>query len=130
MTDRKRKLAELAANFVGAFNRHDIDAAMAFVCETAIFEDARGGRFVGKQAIRDAFMPLFNGTLGSPIFHDDDLFVDVEQGKVAVSWELQITVAGVDKRLRGVDMLHFDGDKLARKLTYAKAETPPYLSKT
>jgi len=128
MTDRRKLLETLATNFVQAFNNQDTKAAMSMVADDAIFEDPRGGRHEGKDAIGKAFDPLFNGSLGSPYFSNDDLFIDAETGKVAASWELQITVGGEHKRLRGVDLLHFRGQKLTRKLTYVKAETPLYLN--
>jgi len=128
MTDRKKQLEMLATSFVHAFNNQDAETAMFIVADDAVFEDPRGGRHAGKDAIRKAFAPLFDGSLGSPYFSDDDLFIDADTGKVAASWELQITVEGESKRLRGVDLLHFCGQKLTRKLTYVKAETPLYLN--
>ena len=128
MTDRRKLLEMLATNFVHAFNNQDVEAAMSIVADDAVFEDPRGGRHAGKEAIRKAFIPLFDGSLGSPQFSDDDLFIDAAAGKVAASWELQITVGGESKRLRGVDLLHFRGQKLIAKLTYVKAEAPLYLT--
>ena len=124
MTDRAARLRVLAEEFVDAFNRHDADAVLDFFSDDAVFEDPRGLKHEGKAAIRAAFAPLFDGTLGQTKFIGEDLFVDADAGKVMTSWTLMLDVGGRPSRLRGLDLLNFEGDKLVRKRAYAKAETP------
>lgn len=116
---RRAALADLATRFVDAFNRQDIDDVMAFFAEGAVYEDAYGISHAGKPDIRRAFEPVLDGRLGTIHFDADDRFIDAEAGKVMDSWRLRMHI-GKDKErtLRGLDLLHFEGDKLVRKITY------------
>jgi hypothetical protein len=57
-------------------------------------------------------------------FLDEDLFIDADTGKVMASWRCTLEVKGEPTSWRGLDLLHFDGDKLVYKGTYAKAKAP------
>ncbi|MGH7988486.1 MAG: nuclear transport factor 2 family protein [Candidatus Binataceae bacterium] len=117
-------LIELTKRFVDAFNRNDLDAVMDFFSEDGIYDEFNGRRNLGKAAIRAAFEPQFNGAYGRMQFLDGDLFADGETGKVMASWRCTLSVKGQPVSWRGLDLLHFAGDKLGRKLTYAKAKAP------
>jgi len=117
-------LVDLARHFVDAFNRNDLDSVMSFFADNAIYDEFNGKRNVGKAAIRAAFEPQFSGAYGKMQFLDEDLFADAETGKVMTSWRCALTIKGEPTSWRGLDLLHFAGDKLVQKLTYAKAKVP------
>jgi len=121
---QRAPLVDLARHFVDAFNRNDLDSVMSFFADDAIYDEFNGKRNVGKVAIRAAFEPQFNGTYGKMQFLDEDLFADAETGKVMASWRCTLTVKGEPTSWRGLDLMHFVGDKLVQKLTYAKAKVP------
>jgi len=120
----RQQLIELAARFVDAFNRNDLDAVMSFFADDAVYDEFNGRRNEGKEAIRAAFTPQFTGAFGKMQFLDEDLFVDADTEKVMASWRCTLEVKGRPTSWRGLDLLHFKGDKLVHKLTYAKAKVP------
>ena len=121
---QRAHLVDLARHFVDAFNRNDLDSVMSFFADDAIYDEFNGKRNVGRTAIRAAFEPQFNGAYGKMQFLDEDLFADAETGKVMASWRCTLTVKGEPTSWRGLDLMHFVGDKLVQKLTYAKAKVP------
>ncbi len=127
MTDRYLQLKRLADDFTASFNRHDLDATMAFFRENAVYEEMHGPRREGKDAIRKAFEPLFSRRFGTLRFVEDDTFIDVAAGKVMASWQLHLTLDGKPVVLGGLDLLWFEGDLLVRKATYCKAKVPLYI---
>lgn len=120
----RTQLIDLTRRFSEAFNRNDLDSVMSFFADDAIYDEFNGKRNVGKVAIRAAFEPQFAGAYGEMRFLDEDLFADAQTGKVMTSWRCTLTVKGEPTSWRGLDLLHFNGDKLVRKLTYAKAKAP------
>ena len=124
MTTERQRLIDLTQRFMDAFNTHDLDGVMTFFAEDAIYDEFNGRRNEGKAAIRQAFEPQFAGAFGNIQFLDDDLFVDAETGKIMVSWRCTLEVKGQPTSWRGLDLLHFEGDKLVQKLTYAKTKVP------
>jgi len=120
----RQQLVELAGQFIDAFNRNDLDAVMSFFTDDAVYDEFNGAQNEGKSAIRAAFEPQFTGRFGKMQFLDEDLFIDADAGKVMASWRCTLEVKGQPTSWRGLDLLHFTGDKLARKLTYAKAKVP------
>lgn len=124
MTMERQRLVELTNRFMDAFNRNDLDAVMSFFADNAVYDEFNGTRNEGKEAIRTAFEPQFTGAFGKMKFIDEDLFVDADAGKVMASWLCILEVKGRPTSWRGLDLLHFQGDKLVRKLTYAKAKVP------
>ena len=117
-------LVDLTRHFVDAFNRNDLDSVMSFFADDAVYDEFNGKRNVGKAAIRAAFEPQFSGAYGKMQFLDEDLFADAETGKVMASWRCTLTVKGEPTSWRGLDLLHFVGDRLVQKLTYTKAKVP------
>ncbi len=121
---QRAHLVDLARHFVDGFNRNDLDSVMSFFADDAIYDEFNGKRNVGKAAIRAAFEPQFTGAYGKMQFLDEDLFADAETGKVMASWRCTLTIKGAPTSWRGLDLMHFVGDKLVQKLTYAKAKVP------
>ena len=69
-------------------------------------------------AIRAAFTPQFTGAFGTMKFLDEDLFIDADTGKVMASWRCTLSVKGQPTSWRGLDLLHFKGNKLIRRREY------------
>jgi ketosteroid isomerase-like protein len=101
---------------------------MAFFADGAVYEEMHGPIREGKAAIRKAFEALFSKRFGDMRFDEEDTFVDADAGKVMISWALQLSALdGKPVKLRGLDLLWFEGDRLVRKLTYCKAKEPRYV---
>lgn len=126
MADRKQDLHALTLNFLDAFNRNDLDAVMAFFSDDAVYDELNGERSVGKDAIRAAFAPQFEGKFGAMEFVEDDTFIDADAGKVMSSWDLRISKENATLVLRGLDLLQFEGDRVILKQTYVKAKSALY----
>ena len=126
MSDRASELKDLTDRFVAAFNNHDLDAVMSFFTEDAVFEDLRGVPFEGTEAIRKAFKGLVTGGAGNIVFDEEDYFAEAGQDKVMTSWSLAMDIGGERKVMRGLDLLHWRGDKIALKTTYCKADAAKY----
>lgn len=124
MSNRRAELTDLTERFVDAFNQMDIDGVVSFFSEDAVYEDSRGGSHTGHAAIREAFTPLVTGAMGTISFVAEDLFMEEETGKVMASWKLKMEVNGDPVVVRGLDLLHFEGDRLVKKLAYTKPITP------
>jgi len=124
MTDRRQELLTLTDQFVDAFNRMSLDDVISFFSEDAVYEDSSGGRHVGREAIRVAFEPLVGGSRGKIRFDGEDVFAEVETGKVLASWRLSLDNNGDVSVIRGIDVLEFQGSKLAKKLAYMKVDKP------
>lgn len=120
----RQLLHHLTTRFIEAFNRNDLDTVMSFFTDDAVYDEFNGKRNEGKAAIRAAFTPQFTGAFGSMQFRDEDLFIDSDTGKVMASWRCTLSVKGQPTSWRGLDLLHFRGEKLVQKLTYAKAKVP------
>jgi ketosteroid isomerase-like protein len=117
-------LLDLTRRFVDAFNRNDLNTVVGFFTDDGVYEEFNGKRNVGKTAIRAAFEPQFTGAYGEMKFLDEDMFVDPEAGKVMASWRCTLSIKGEPTSWRGLDLMHFKGDRLVQKLTYAKAKVP------
>ena len=120
----RQLLHDLTSRFMEAFNRNDLDTVMSFFTEDAVYDEFNGKRNEGKAAIRAAFTPQFTGAFGTMQFLDEDVFIDPDTGKVMASWRCTLSVKGQPTSWRGLDLLHFRGEKLVQKLTYAKAKVP------
>lgn len=128
MSDRRSELASLTANFMDAFNRADLDGMMAYFHPDGVYDEFNGHRAEGFDAVREAFRPQFEGAFGEMKFLDEDLFIDADTGKVMASWRCTLDVKGEPTSWRGLDLLHFQGDKVVYKGTYAKAKAPLFVS--
>lgn len=122
---RRDELIELTNDFMAAFNRNDLDRVMFhFASEGAVYDEFNGTANEGLDAIRAAFAPQFDGAFGEMKFLDEDLFIDESTGKVMASWRCTLEVKGNPVGWRGLDLIHWDGDKVTNKLTYAKTKAP------
>jgi ketosteroid isomerase-like protein len=117
-------LADLVIRFTEAFNQGDLDGVMAFMAEEAVYDQFNGTRSEGKSAIRAAFVPQFRGDFGTMRFLTEDLFVDPASGKALIRWVCTLTVGGVERGWRGLDVLRFENGLVTEKHTYAKADVP------
>lgn len=128
MSNRHDELKRLARSFTATFNAHDLDATMAFFADSAVYEEMHGPVREGKAAIRKAFEALFSKRFGDMRFDEEDTFADADAGRVMISWVLHLSALdGKAMKLRGLDLLWFEGDRLVRKLTYCKAKEPRYV---
>ncbi len=126
MSERRAELIDLTNRFVDAFNRQSLDDVVAFFGPDAVYEDSRGGRHQGREAIRAAFEPLLGGAMGRIHFDAEDLFLEEDSGKVMASWRLSMEVEGKPVTVRGLDVLQFQGTELVKKLAYMKAKAPAF----
>lgn len=121
MSDRHRDLYAITLKFLDAFNRNDLDAVMTFFTDDAVYDELHGKLNEGKAAIREAFVPQFEGKFGTMEFIEDDTFIDADAGKVMSGWDLHMEKDGSPVVLRGLDLLQFEGDKIVRKQTFVKS---------
>ena len=122
MTDGGTGRAELerwVIDFTEAFNREDLDEVMSYFADGAIYDEFDGKRNLGKAAIRDAFIPQFEGKFGRMRFHTEDMFLDAASGKALIRWLCTLEEPGRQGAYRGLDILHFEGGRLVAKHTYA-----------
>ncbi len=120
-TDRREELDDLASRFVGAFNRQNLDDLMSYFSPDAVYEDPYGKKHKTPADIRAQFDIVVNGKLGKISFEAEDRFIDAVAGKVMDSWTLRMWIDDATKEertMRGLDLLHWDGDRLIRKITY------------
>ena len=120
--DATRMLETIAA----AFDRHDVEAIMAHFADDAVFEGPRGPepwgtRFVGAEAIREAFAARFAG-IPDARYRDDAHFVDGDRG--ASEWTLSGTTAeGLRIEVRGCDLWTFGDGRIVKKDSFWKIRT-------
>ena len=106
-----------------AFNRHDVDAIMAFFAEDAVFEaptglDPWGRRLVGKDQVREAFAARFAGI---PDVHYGDASHWVSGDRGVSEWTLTgTTTEGARLELRGCDLWTIRAGQVVRKDSYWK----------
>ncbi|MHB8763695.1 MAG: YybH family protein [Deferrisomatales bacterium] len=123
MLTRDDILDRLAA-WYRAWNDHDLDAVMELFHDDVEFENWTGGRAEGRAALRAAWAPWF-ADHGGFRFVEEETFVDAPAQKALYRWTLEWPsrepgYEGAPEVRRGVDVLHFDGGLVRRKLTYAK----------
>ncbi len=114
---------ELLREFLGAFNRHDLDSIMGYFADDCVFymprgARPRGDRYAGKDEVRAALSKRFEG-IPDVHYGDDQHWVC---GNLGVSeWTLTGTsVSGQQIEVRGVDLLEFDQGKITRKDSFWK----------
>ena len=109
-----------------AFDEHDLDGILAHFAADAVFEGPRGPdpwgqRFVGAEAIREAFAARLSG-IPDIRYQQDDHFVDGDRG--ASEWTLSgTTTAGQRIEVRGCDLWTFRDGKVVKKDSYWKIRT-------
>lgn len=122
--DARAALEKLVIDFTEAFNREDIDEVMSYFADNAVYDEFNGIRNIGKDAIRKAFEPQFDGAFGRMRFHTEDMFLDVDAGKAMIRWILTLEEDDRAGAYRGLDLLHFEDGLLVEKHTYCKAKIP------
>jgi ketosteroid isomerase-like protein len=110
-----------------AFNRHDIDAVMAYFADDAVF-DAVGGpevygtRILGRAAIKAAFENVFATMPDAHWAHRDHLV----QGDRAISeWTFSGTNPdGTRIEAEGADLFHLKDGRIVHKQAFRKQRPP------
>lgn len=106
-----------------AFNRHDLDAIMAFFAEDATLDTPRGpnawgNRFEGKAAVREGLAARFAG-IPDVHYGEDRHWVCGDRG--ASEWLLTgTTTTGQRIAVRGCDLWEFRDGQVVRKDSYWK----------
>ena len=124
--DHDRSMAMLEA-IAKAFDEHDLDGIMAHFAEDAVFDGPRGTeafgtRFVGRDAVREAFAGRFAG-IPDVRYRDDSHFVDGDRG--ASEWTLSGTMTdGTRIEVRGCDLWTLRDGRVVRKDSFWKIRTP------
>ena len=117
-------LEEIAA----AFNRHDLEAIMAFFTDDAVSESPRGPdpwgrRFEGRDAVREGLAARFT-TIPDVHYGEDDHFISGDRG--ASEWTLTgTTTSGERIEVRGCDLWTFRDGLVSRKDSYWKIRVEP-----
>lgn len=123
MTSTQAVTVETLEQALAAFNRHDLDAIMAFFTEDATFDfprcpDPWGNRFVGKAAVREGLAGRFAG-IPDVSYSEDRHWVRGDRG--VSEWSLTgTTTAGERLAVRGCDLWEFRDGLIARRDSYWK----------
>jgi len=111
----------VVARFNEAFNRHDVDAAMALMTPDVVFEGTAppdGDRYSGARAVRGAWEALFAASPDAS-FDAEELITSGD--RVVVRWIYHWggtqNAAG---HVRGVDVFRVRDNLIAEKLAYVK----------
>ena len=120
---------ETLKQILAAFNRHDLDAIMAWFSEDCSFDFPRGQayygqRFEGKAQVREALAGRFKG-IPDVHYGDDRHWISSDGSKGVSEWTLTgTTTAGVSLKVRGCDHWEFRDGKITRKDSYWKIVEP------
>ena len=124
-----RGTVETLRAIADAFNRHDLDAILAYFADDAVFEAPRGPfpwgrRFEGVDAVWVGLAARFAG-IPDVHYGDDDHFVAGDRG--ASEWTLTgTTTDGERLEVRGCDLWTFEDGLVTKKDSYWKiVEKPP-----
>src|SRR4029434_2575933 len=118
---------EVLQAFADAWNRHDVDALMAFVTDDCVLEasagpDVCGTRYVGRQAVRAGFAEVW-ATFPDAHWGGARHFVVGERG--VSEWTFTGTRAGGTRvEVHGCDLFTFRNGKIALKNSYRKNRPP------
>lgn len=110
-----------------AFDEHDLEAIMAYLADDVVFDGPRGPepwgtRFVGRDAVREAFAARFAG-IPDVRYRDDAHFVDGDRG--ASEWTLSgTTTDGQRIEVRGCDLWTLRDGTIVKKDSFWKIRTP------
>jgi len=112
---------EVVQRFNEAFNRHDVDAVMALMSETCVFESTRpapdGERVEGHDRIRAFWEQFF---AGSPQARFDTEEILAAGDRCVVRWVYSWVKEGKPGHVRGVDVFRVRDGKVVEKLAYVK----------
>jgi ketosteroid isomerase-like protein len=125
MSDEMR--VAVLGRLVDAFNRQDVEAAIALFTDDAVFLNSRGPdpwgrRFEGKDEIRTGIESRFAAI---PVGAYEDVTHVVVGDRGYSEWTLRGTTAeGEALDVRGCDIWAFDGDRIAGKNSFWKIVDP------
>ena len=119
--------AEFLQAFADAWNRHDVDALMAFMRDDCAFEASAGDeicglRSTGREAVRAAFAQVWS-TFPDAHWADARHFVCGDRG--VSEWTFTGTRRdGTRVEVQGCDLFAFRAGKIALKNSYRKNRPP------
>ena len=124
MTLTRQELIDVVSKWELAWNDHDLNGVMDLFHDDVFFEHWHNANVKGKKALRDAWAPWF-AKHGGFRFTTEELIVDETAQKVLYRWildwlSLEKGYEGKAEKRRGVDVLHFQGGKIIKKITYSK----------
>jgi ketosteroid isomerase-like protein len=114
---------DVLREITAGFDTHDLDRIMRHFADDAVFESPRGPeiwgqRFVGRDAVREAFAGRFSG-IPDVRYTDDEHFVSGDRG--ASEWTLSgTTTDGQRIEVRGCDLWTFRDGAVVKKDSYWK----------
>ncbi len=117
--------ADTLKQVLDAFNRHDLDAIMAYFSEDCSFDFPRGPeqwgqRFTGKAQVREALAGRFKG-IPDVHYGDDRHWLSADGSRGVSEWTLTgTTTSGVRLEVRGCDLWELADGKITRKDSYWK----------
>lgn len=118
---------KILQDFADAWNRHDVDALMAFMTDDCVFEasagsDISGTRYVGREVVRGGFAEVF-ATFPDAHWGNAHHFVVGDRG--VSEWTFTGTRAdGTRVEVHGCDLFTFRNGKIALKNSYRKNRPP------
>jgi len=115
---RVEEAVRVAAEFAGAFNRHDVQGIVELCDEGCVFEDYHGGpgcgRFLGKAAIAASLEKVFEEQEGIRLVTEEL----VGNGpRCFLRWKLE---REGEVPLRGIDVFDVRMGKIRERLSYAR----------
>lgn len=119
--------AEALQAFADAWNRHDIDALMSFMCDDGVFEasagtEACGTRYTGRDAVRAGFEEVW-ATFPDAHWANARHFIHGNRG--VSEWTFTGTRAdGTRVEVHGCDLFTFRDGRIALKNSYRKNRPP------
>ena len=107
-----------------AWDNHNLEGVLELLHDEVLFENWTGAKVKGKEALRHAWGPWFRDH-GGFRFTPEETLIDEHEQKVVYRWQLdwpslEKGYQGKHERRRGLDVLHFENDRIIRKLTYSK----------
>jgi ketosteroid isomerase-like protein len=118
---------DVLRDIAAGFDTHDLDRIMRHFADDAVFESPRGPerwgqRFVGRDAVREAFAGRFAG-IPDVRYTDDEHFVAGDRG--ASEWTLSgTTTDGQRIEVRGCDLWTLRDGRVVKKDSYWKIRVP------
>lgn len=121
MNPQRSSTVDVVRRFNDAFNRHDVDAVMALMSETCVFENTRpapdGERIEGHDRMR-AFWEAFFARSLQAHFDTEEIFAAGD--RCVVRWVYSWVKEGRRGHVRGVDVFRVQDGQVAEKLSYVK----------